>query len=431
MSHPAHAHSRRIAIVALIAIAVVRLCVLIASSKSLEADPDAYQALAVSWNQSGTFGLVQSDGKVHPTAFRPPLYPWFLSWCIIDGRVSHAAIIVFHTILAIITSAATIAIGHRLFPQRPWWAIVAGCMAAIDPILLRQSTLIMTETLATTMTIVIWWQWIVLMESTESNSRWNRSLQFLSLVLGGMLGLAALCRPTGLLWGATLLLGLRWRPPSHQVAVWRWVFLGLLCVMVPWMVRNQNALGKPILMTTHGGYTLYLANNDFLYQHYRENGPGRDWDATAFHEEWSYRRPDSEIIDDRLAQVLATQTIRQQPGMFATSVFIRWGWLWALWPSEGSLPVRLAIGIWYAGWYAAALLGVFTSLRSSFWKQQGRKIAMPAILFVATLTLIHGVYWSNMRMRAPAMPILYLAGAFGCSSLLKRRGTLGNLNSQE
>ncbi|MFO0921593.1 MAG: hypothetical protein U0905_03790 [Pirellulales bacterium] len=431
MSHPAHANLRRIVVFALVVIAVVRLSISIASSRSLDADPDAYQALAVSWDQSGTFGLVQSDGKVHPTAFRPPLYPWFLSWCIVDGRVSHAAIIAFHTFLAIVTSAVTIAIGYRLFPHKPHWAIAAGCIAAIDPILLRQSTLIMTETLATTMTMVLWWQWIALIESAETNSRWNRSLQLLSLVFGGSLGLAALCRPTGLLWGATLLLGLRWRPPSQQVAVWRWVFLGLLCVMVPWMVRNQSALGKPILMTTHGGYTLYLANNDFLYQHFRENGPERDWDATAFHEEWSYRRPATEINDDRLAQVLATQTIRQQPGMFVTSIFIRWGWLWALWPSEGSWPVRLAIGIWYAGWYAAAIFGVLLAWRSGFWKQKGWKIAMPALLFVATLTLIHGVYWSNMRMRAPAMPILYLAGTSGCSALLQRRRDSRILHPQE
>jgi hypothetical protein len=36
------------------------------------------------------------------------------------------------------------------------------------------------------------------------------------------------------------------------------------------------------------------------------------------------------------------------------------------------------------------------------------------VLCVLAFTLVHAVYWSNMRMRAPAMPVVYLAVAYGC-----------------
>jgi hypothetical protein len=35
-------------------------------------------------------------------------------------------------------------------------------------------------------------------------------------------------------------------------------------------------------------------------------------------------------------------------------------------------------------------------------------------LCVASLTLVHAVYWTNMRMRAPVMPIVCVAAAAVC-----------------
>ena len=41
--------------------------------------------------------------------------------------------------------------------------------------------------------------------------------------------------------------------------------LSLVLVLSPWMVRNTLVLGEPVWTTTHGGYTLALANNPVYY----------------------------------------------------------------------------------------------------------------------------------------------------------------------
>ena len=43
--------------------------------------------------------------------------------------------------------------------------------------------------------------------------------------------------------------------------------------------RQLSAVGRPIVTTTHGGYTLLLANNPYFYQHLRREPWGSVWDA--------------------------------------------------------------------------------------------------------------------------------------------------------
>jgi len=45
---------------------------------------------------------------------------------------------------------------------------------------------------------------------------------------------------------------------------------------------------------------------------------------------------------------------------------------------------------------------------------------LPGVTLLVTLTLIHLVYWSNMRMRAPLMPMVYLLAAFQLERFAKR-----------
>ena len=51
-------------------------------------------------------------------------------------------------------------------------------------------------------------------------------------------------------------------------------------VISPWVVRNLVVFNHPILMTTHGGYTLLLGNNSSFYEFLRNGEWGQTWDAT-------------------------------------------------------------------------------------------------------------------------------------------------------
>jgi hypothetical protein len=198
--------------------------------------------------------------------------------------------------------------------------------------------------------------------------------------------------------------------------------IAVAVVMVPWGYRNQRMLGKFIVTTTHGGYTLLLGNNRFFYQHLRERPWGQVWDAATLQRELA--RSDSrrdtedssehrELTRDRHDYALARQTIRSQPGMFAYASLVRVGRLWTPLPhrlsdseSTARRLMRYAVALWYALTLIAVLAGVVV-LRGRL----GRTPWVWGLLLCCAFTAVHSVYWSNMRMRAPLMPAVYLLAA--------------------
>jgi hypothetical protein len=276
-------------------------------------------------------------------------------------------------------------------------------------------------------------------------------------VVGLLLGGCILARPTALPWAALVCLSpcvfrcgrpLRWQCVGAAT-------LAVVVVILPWGLRNAVQLGQFTVTTTHGGYTLLLANNPSLYRHISRHGWDRGWDAEPFHQRWAARDsgdprlesfwfqptanaqhapaqpadsqvpeaddasratqlPEAdELAEDRLANAAAMATILRQPGMFLKSALVRVSWLWAIAPhppdsdaqqSGRSRAARAAIGLWYALWFGAAAAGAVSKLC-------GRRqlVAwMAPLTLVLTLTMVHAVYWSNMRMRTPLMPIIYV-----------------------
>jgi hypothetical protein len=460
---------------------IVRVAVLVSGWGSLALDDDAYGRLAVYWAETGTYGLPAPSADaaelvMRPTAYRPPLYPWLLSWFVTGGHLSLISVAVTHLWLGLATSGLTFAIASRLQVR---WPALPALAVACDPILLRGSQLVMTETLITFLTAAIWALWLqfALQDETdlrpdevepgkpESSDQRPAATQHKGLgepaprvgygarlagpaLLGLMLGLAVLTRPTMMPWALCLLLitaagsfrtRVSARAPTgkelHGLACALLMGTVFVLTLLPWVIRNSLAFGTPIWATTHGGYTLLLANNPSLYAHFQTVGPSRDWDATDFHRHWAARHsgdptraefwqapvndqpapPIDELPDDRLAQQSAKATIVRQPGMFLLSCVYRVGWFWALAPHEASGRARLLIGVWYAVWFLCAAWGVVrigSEWRAPLW--------LGAASVVLTLTLIHAVYWSNMRMRAPLMPIVYVVAAVAVAGRVAR-----------
>ena len=110
---------------------------------TLQSDPDGYRRLARNLLGEGVFG----DGET-PTAYRPPLYPLLLVPCLAveDQNLSYFAIRLLHVVLGVGTVAATLWLGVRWKLGR--WSLLAALLVAFDPILVNQSLLVMTETLA-------------------------------------------------------------------------------------------------------------------------------------------------------------------------------------------------------------------------------------------------------------------------------------------
>ena len=413
---------------------VVRGGVLVARVGGLSDDPDAYRVIAETLARTGVFGLPVGDEGAQPTAFRPPLYPWVLSFLAnADGRLGNLPVAILHAILGILTVLMTWDIAGRLL--NPTAAIIAGVIITLDPILVWQSTLVMTETLAAFLGMAVWWWWVARFDNPRSRSTDGCEMQFVpnaavtATGLGVLLSLAFLCRPTFLVWAVLIvpvivLVGPRCRVRRSVIVV---LTASVFAVaMAAWTIRNVAVMGHPIWATSHGGYTLLLANNDSFYDYLRDqpttwpwNTPA--WDAEPFFETYAERPVVAdEVTDDAAAYQSARTTIDDQPGMFVYSCWVRLIRLWQPFPhaTEGrSTASIVAVGSFYVLVYALMMIAAIrlaSVLSAEHLKRM--MIAWPAIAMLITLSGVHAVYWSNPRMRAPANPILAIAAsaAFLC-----------------
>ncbi len=217
-------------------------------------DPDAYRLIAENLLDHGVFSRSPQGGPVEPTAFRPPLYPLLLVATAWHGRVTEWSVAALHLVLGIVTVLWTLWLARRWSLGSGAW--LAALLVAIDPILLNQSAQVMTETLATCLAVG---GLLAMTHALDKPEWWS------TLLAGMIIGLAALCRPTFLIWAALIFL--------YSLCRFAMVVgtapLGDIC---SWRARGtfalddaeSNGFGRPIFATTHGGYTLLLGNNPYV-----------------------------------------------------------------------------------------------------------------------------------------------------------------------
>lgn len=449
----------RVGLLLIVSAFFVRGAVCWRSLDQYTADPDAYRAIAETLGVTGVFGLTAASGEIVATAFRPPLYPYVLSLCLVDQQLPNTAVAFVHTLLGVLAVLFTYLAGLSMLPRNAgvWGSGLAAFLVLIDPLLLRQSTIVMTETFATTLVCIILWWWTA--------GRDRRHKVTFSLVLGGLLGLAFLIRPTFIVWAMLLILGscvieifgftrgasrlvrdtsLTRRQQLLPVMLSSFVALVVLLVVVGgWALRNARSVGHPVWATTHGGYTLLLGNNPFFYDYLRSGSADGKWDSASFQVAYSHRydgdprtekfwrhswdgprqiqdpavvRVVTEHSDDRLAYESAKAVISRQPSMFLWSAVVRVFRLWSPFPhsAEGRTSWLLTIvGIYNCGLYVAMVIGCFRLGRTLFMPRW-----LPVLALFLTLSAVHACYWSNIRMRAPAVPAMALLAA--CALPLKR-----------
>lgn len=367
--------------------------------------------------QHGTFGAGDS-----PTAYRPPLYPCVLAPCVALGSASRVAVALVHVALGLGTVWLTYRLGLVCGLGRAAW--LAAVLVACDPILLAQSTLVMTETLATLLAVAsLVWLTRTVQSGKESDA----------IIAGACVGLAILCRPTFLPWA--LVVALAW--PFIAVTAKSRVRLGLALaaptalVLMPWAVRNQVHFGRPIVTTTHGGYTLLLANNPDFYEYLRSAPWGAVWENKELDRAWAAKAPRGtqadEVRADQLAYREAIQNIRNEPGMFCYACLVRVGRLFGVVPHQlardesiGRRWLRYGVGLWYAVELALAALGVAVLLKRVRRGEDHSMEWMRMVSLVVCFTAVHAVYWTDMRMRAPLMPAIALASVAGLAALCVR-----------
>ena len=373
-------------------------------------DPDGYLALARS--------LVAGAGlRINglPTAYRPPLYPilltpWVAVW---DGASLPRALAWSHLGLGA-SAVVFMADSARRWGLPRFGCWFAAVVVAVDPVLLVQSRAIMTETLAATL---------------AAGTIWGFALQGrLGLMVGGIgFGLASLCRPSFLpIAGLTALVGGLtpsggWRDRLGRAVV----VLGVtLTVVAPWAIRNRFVVGEAVWTTTHGGYTLALANNPYYYGDVVNGPPGAVWSGPN-QQAWidainAATAHNSEPESDRWLRHQAITFARDHPCDFLRATLARLARFWGVMPEAAVYPpiVRWAVAAWTVPLWILLLIGL-TDRRTYGWPR------VVAVAMVVGLTLVHTVYWTDLRMRAPVIPAMALIAATGLTRCPRHRAIQG------
>jgi len=212
-------------------VARVLYWILVTPNYTPDSDAAQYQVLAENLADGRGYSLLFPGLVMHPTAFRPPLYPLLLAGTykvlgthVTVGRALNLAIGVVVVVLVYL-------LAERL--AGPIAGIAAGAIAAIYPPLIANDVVLLTEPLSLAL--------LLGMLLAFSHRMW--------WLAAGLCGLLVLARPSA----QYLVL---------VVAVWAlWQFgwrralalLGIVILVIsPWVVRNWVQLGSPVIVTSNG-----------------------------------------------------------------------------------------------------------------------------------------------------------------------------------
>ncbi len=228
-------HSRWALALLVLSTLIVRVGIIAKDWGSFKQDEDSYARLAVNWRTTGTFGFPElkspatttnadassdtqgnSDAsveasspiaKMRPTAYRPPMYPLLLTALVYQGEVNPYALATLHVLLGLLTTVATFFIAVRLQFR---WPIIPALAVAVDPLLLRASQLVMTETFITFLFVVVWLMALKLFRPSMLEMATRRRFMSWSIrsaaLIGLFLGMAIMTRPTMLPWAVLVML---------------------------------------------------------------------------------------------------------------------------------------------------------------------------------------------------------------------------------
>ena len=418
--------------------AAVRMAALAVYADRLAEDPDGYRGIAARMAAGEGFSVPSSGA---PTAYRPPLYPVLLGILMATGA-DDRTIGVVHVAFGVLTVWLTIVCCRQLgFGSAAW---LAGLFVAIDPMLIVYSTQVMSETTAALLVTLLLVTLCSLhapsthtqtaIEDEGSGSERSRSSNavqrriFRALCAGIVFGLCVLCRPS--LWVAAVMcipwVLTRWRPRSQVLIPNRQVtrdviafVIGTTVTVMPWIVRNWFVFGQLIIATTHGGYTLLLANNPVFYEEVVSAPFGTVWKGESLARwqrsiEQQMERdgiPGDEPRRDRWMYRRAFENIASSPSLFVRSCVHRFMRFWnviPMGPARTGQPSILVVAS--AVFYCVVIAGiVLFAIRRPGQRHRARYL----IVAIASLALVHTVYWCNARMRAPVIPAIAVIAACG------------------
>ena len=376
-----------------------------------------------------------------PTAFRPPGYPMVIAALLAAGVAAPVAVMLINTVASVVIICLSRTLGMQA-GLSPGFALLSALIVALDPLLVRYSVLPMTEVPCAAVLLAA----VVLgRKAVEAGP----ARKLASAVFSGLLfGIGMLIRPIvliscvfvsfdGLRQALTRSSPGRSFASSLGLAILPAMVAGLL--LIPWVVRNAMHFRAFIPATTHGGYTLALGNNPDFYRDVINGPDAFPWEGGAL-DAWQQRMI-AQSKQDGLPQAdepamdawyyeQATAAITADPLSFLKATWLRLTRFWAITTAESMGPrwISASTGLWYSVLWLGLLME-----RMAAWqvrKTVGRSRVADLWLVVLSFMLMHAVYWTDARMRAPLMPVLVVLSLIGWQSAVGSLARLRRTNER-
>jgi len=333
----------------------------------------------------------------------PPAYPAFLAACrVVAPGAPYLAASLAQAALSAFVPLLVLGIGRRLFGDRAAWC--AALIAAVHPPLLGFAALIQTALFEIFwVTLAIYFTVRALGERSPRPAR--------EAVLAGLAtAVAALTRPPALALLAIAPVAWLAAGAAPRAAARRWAAMlaGAAILLAPWVARNHRVRGEWILVSSNGGWNLYIGNNpagtaDRADLARAVPPPLRDRLMTM-----------NEVEGDRYLRGLAVEYVRENPGEAARRVLARAKnlvWFNAEFGRSSGYSSRLGAAtraVYQASWAALAALSVAGMIAT---RNEARRHLLLYGTIAANAAVILATFFVN-RYRAPIEPILIVfAGA--------------------
>jgi hypothetical protein len=344
--------------------------------------------------------LFYRAGRAVPTANFPPLWPLVLaaaSTVGLDGQQAHQLV---GAGIGSITIVVTGLVGRRVGGARV--GLVAAAFVAASPLLIAADGSLMAESLyvllVTTAVLVAYvciarrsWSWF--------------------LVLGLVLGAAALARSDALIVAPLLVASTAWcipLPITRRIVSGVIAAAAVVAVLVPWVVRNERQMGEPLALSSNSGSVLEGANCATTYS-------GRllgAWDGDCL---VLTRQPDQDELEwSAAARQAGIDYARDHPArlpLVGTARVLR---AWSLWSpiDQAELEtIETRVRDWQIAGGVVAIVMLGLAVPGTRRLLRGDATLAPMVAVVIGVSVAALAANGNTRFTLAALPIVSVAAA--------------------
>lgn len=333
-----------------------------------------------------------------PSSFFEPLYPFFSAFVykVFGDRF------LYHRILLAVMSAFTciiiFAIGRRLFSEGTGY--IAALISAFYPYFIFYTVFLMSEIFIIFFLALSVYYFVRL----KDEPGWKNGLLF-----GIALGLAFLTRSIVLGLIPFFILLLIVYNPKKLLLPSALAVLFFALTISPWVIRNYALHGEFVLLSTRGGYNIWMRNNPFYYQDELAllgyEVPAhllKDIKYGEYLDFPQFSADQDEIERNRILTQEGIKFIRQNPSLFAHLCWIRFQTLIGL---QGTLSQGLIYKL--VGLFSFGILFPL-GLISLAVHYKGWRETLPLALIFAYFVGVHTLTHDGIRYRLPADPYLII-----------------------